>query len=207
MTDTTRTSRCPTVTPDVLGPQEMSALTDEQLVQCVASRHPLALAEIVSRHGSVMAAVATRAVGDGGSDVVQDVFARLWQRPGLFNGSRGPLRSFLILQVRSRAIDVVRTETARRAREERDVISEPRCSEEASVLGMLYSHETLGNLLDGLAPDERRPISLAFFEGYTYREVASMLDLPEGTIKSRIRSGLQRLRDGLAASVSPDTAT
>jgi RNA polymerase sigma-70 factor (ECF subfamily) len=101
----------------------------------------------------------------------------------------------------------MRTESARRAREERDESSDRRATEEASVLDVLYSHETLGTLLDGLAPEERQPICLAFFEGYTYREVASMLGIPEGTIKSRIRAGLQRLRAGLTADTARNHAT
>jgi RNA polymerase sigma-70 factor (ECF subfamily) len=208
MSDSTRTSWRLTIPPrSAVGPPELASMTDGQLMECVATRHPAALAEIVTRHGGVMTAVATRAIGEGGSDVVQDVFARLWQSPAVFDSARGALRSFLIVQVRSRAIDVMRTESARRAREERDESSDRRATEEASVLDVLYSHETLGTLLDGLAPEERQPICLAFFEGYTYREVASMLGIPEGTIKSRIRAGLQRLRAGLTADTARNHAT
>jgi RNA polymerase sigma-70 factor (ECF subfamily) len=158
-----------------------------------------------------MAAVARRALGDAAAeDVVQDVFTRLWQAPHRFDSVRGPLRSFLILQVRSRTIDVQRTDSARRAREDRDGANDQRTRAPASAaLDELYSHETLGTLLHGLVRDEREPIRLAFFEGYTYREVAALLDVPEGTVKSRIRAGLQRLRSALdvddAAAAAPQT--
>jgi len=178
------------------------SMCDAELMDCVAAGRSEALAEIVARHGSVMSAVAARAIGESGRDVVQDVLARLWQSPTRFEAARGPLRSFLLLQVRRRAIDVLRTDSSRRAREERDEQSERRTSSpESSALDVLYSHETLGTLLDNLAPEEREPISLAFFDGYTYREVAAMLGLPEGTIKSRIRAGLRRLRAGLVTDL------
>ena len=176
---------------------DLASCSDDELIAGVAASDPAALAEIVNRYGSILAAVATRAVGaEAGQDVVQDVLTRLWQNPARFDATRAPLRAYLILQVRSRALDVRRTDTARRAREVRDESSSGRRSQ-SNGLDELYSYETLGALMAELGDEEREPIFLAFFDGYTYREVAAKLGLPEGTVKSRIRSGLQRLRTGL----------
>ena len=132
---------------------------------------------------------------------MQEVFLRLWNEPERFDPARGSLRSFLLANTHGRAVDLVRAETARRSREERDARRTPGPSYdlEREVWGLtLASHvrEALGSLSD----DERTAIELAYFGGHTYREVASLLDTPEGTIKSRIRTGLGRLRETLVGS-------
>src|SRR5688572_4848096 len=124
MSDSTRT-RAGSAALD-LPALDVASMRDQKLVDCVAAGRAEALAEVLARHGAVMSAVACRAVGESGCDIVQDVVTRLWQSPGRFDASRGPLRSFLILQVRSRAVDVLRTDASRRVREERNEHSERR---------------------------------------------------------------------------------
>lgn len=137
---------------------------------------------------------------DLGAEVVQEVFVRLWETPSRFDPDRGSLRSFLLADVHGRAVDLVRAETARRRREERDQVEQMRIeldTPEDEVVAMAASAE-LRDALACLAADERRPIELAYFGGHSYREVAAILGEPEGTIKSRIRRGLTRLRASLA---------
>jgi RNA polymerase sigma-70 factor (ECF subfamily) len=129
---------------------------------------------------------------------VQEVFLRLWNEPNRFDPDRGTLRSFLLAHTHGRSVDLIRSETARRAREDRDV-------QESVVDGYDVAHEVWDLALAGhvreamhrLSDGERAAIELAYFGGRTYKEVADELGEPEGTVKSRIRSGLKRLRSEL----------
>jgi len=132
---------------------------------------------------------------------VQEVFVRLWNQPEKFDPERGALRSFLLAQCHGRAVDLLRSETSRRAREERDALrtAEAGYDLEREVLDITAA-EQVKRALDRLTDDERKAIELAYLGGHTYREVAAMLREPEGTVKSRIRSGLKKMRVDLVDS-------
>jgi RNA polymerase sigma-70 factor (ECF subfamily) len=178
-------------------PAEKEA-SDEELVLAIARRRDDALAEAYRRHAGPVFTLSKRLLWDGGlaEEVVQEVFVKLWIEPGRFDPARGTLRSFLIAQTHSRAVDVLRSESARRRREERKAPM-------AAAAGCDVEHEVAAIMLadhvrDGMSeiPDsERKPIELAYFEGYSYREVARILGEAEGTVKSRIRAGLKRMRN------------
>ncbi len=150
---------------------------------------------------SLSSRFARRLVGDHAraEEVSQDVFVRLWERSDRFDPQRGVLRAFLLALTHGRALDVVRSDVARRRREERDVA---RTNGSAYDAGEQVVARTVGdavrNALSLIPEPERRAVELAYFGGHSYRTVASMLDEPEGTVKSRIRSGLARLRSALA---------
>jgi RNA polymerase sigma-70 factor (ECF subfamily) len=108
------------------------------------------------------------------------------------------MRSFLLAQVHGRAVDLLRAESARRAREEREAFRSPSIDLDLEREVMqLTEAETIRTALGTLAEGEREAIELAYFGGHTYREVATILEQPEGTVKSRIRAGLLRLRAAL----------
>lgn len=160
-----------------------------------------ALAEAYRRHAGAVFALARRVLNDttGAEEVVQEVFIRLWNSPDKFDPERGTLRSYLLAQAHGRSVDLLRSDTSRKRREERE-------ARQTAESGYDLEHEVwdlavadrVKTALVSLPVDERRAIELAYFGGHTYREVAQLLGSPEGTVKSRIRSGLRRLRTHLA---------
>jgi RNA polymerase sigma-70 factor (ECF subfamily) len=177
--------------------------SDAVLVVGIARFRDEALAEVFRRHGDAAFWLASRIVRDRAlaEEIVQEVFLRLWHDPERFDPARGSLRAFLMAAVHSRAIDVVRAETSRRTREGRHVRLQPEAEYdlEREVVELALG-EHVREAFAVLTDDERRAIELAYLGGHTYREVASLLGEPEGTVKSRIRVGLRRLRDRLVAS-------
>jgi RNA polymerase sigma-70 factor (ECF subfamily) len=131
-------------------------------------------------------------------DVVQEVFVRLWTRAEQFDRERGSLRAFILAQTHGRSLDLVRSETARRRREERDAraVREPPADVEQQVVRNAVADE-VRTALAALPDLEREPVELAYLGGLPYREVALRLGIPEGTAKSRIRSGLSHLREAM----------
>ena len=108
------------------------------------------------------------------------------------------MRAWLCAQVHGRSVDLLRADTARRAREERDAFRTPAIDHDLELAVVeLTEGEAVRRALGSLSAAERQAIELAYFGGHTYREVAVLLEQPEGTIKSRIRSGLLRLRAAL----------
>jgi RNA polymerase sigma-70 factor (ECF subfamily) len=177
---------------------------DAALVQGVAAREEAALAELYRRHAAGAFAVAARILrhSEQAEDVVQDLFVRLWDHPGQFDAARGSLRSFLLLQARTRSLDVLRAEGARRRREHADGVADLAVDRAGDPEVETLAGVAVGEVraaISVLTPTEREAIELAFFGGLTYREVAQVLGAPEGTVKSRIRLGLQRMRRTLSA--------
>ncbi len=180
---------------------DVSQASDANLVVAVGRWHQQALAEIYRRHGGAVHGLARRILRSDppAEEITQEVFLDLWNHPEKFDAQRGTLRSFLLARTHGKAVDFVRSEVARRLREERT-------SRETATAGYDIDHEVWDMAVAdqvqealGALPDElRHPIQLAYFGGHTYQEVARILKEPEGTVKSRIRSGLGRLRTTLA---------
>ena len=149
---------------------------DDCLVEGVRAGCCDSLAEIFRRHGRAVHTAARGVIGAAGADdVSQEVFVRFWASPNRFDPERGSLRTFLRLQARNRAVDLHRTESARRARELLDngtKVREPHRSTEEEVLADL-EHSTTWAMLDTINPDLRDAIALAFFDDRTYKEVAA----------------------------------
>jgi len=175
--------------------------SDAAVVVAIGRWRQDALAEAYRRHAGAVFALSRRLLIDPGmaEEVVQEVFLRLWNQPEKFDPERGSLRAFLLAQTHGRSVDVLRAETSRRRREERDArqTAESGYDIEREVMDLSMADQ-VNEVMATLPIDERRAIELAYFGGHTYRQVAVMLDQPEGTVKSRIRSGLRRMRDQLS---------
>jgi RNA polymerase sigma-70 factor, ECF subfamily len=180
--------------------QAVTELSDAALVVAIGRWRQDALAEAYRRHAGAVYGLARRVLNDTATaeEVVQEVFLRLWNSPDKFDPARGSLRSYLLAQAHGRSVDLLRSDSSRRRREEREV-------RETAEAGYDIEHEVwdlavadrVKEAVTGLPEEERRAIELAYFGGHTYREVAVLLNAPEGTVKSRIRAGLRRMRTEL----------
>lgn len=165
----------------------------------MAGRRHDALAAVFKANRSVLYAIARTAVGaDDAADVIQDVFLRVWQHPERFDPSRASLGTFVRMMTKGVAIDHIRRSRAAAHRETRDL-----ADRDFTLLDTLHAlldrdvTQRVTEALTRLRAEERELITHAFYGRLTYREIANRLDLPEGTVKSRIRTGLRRLRDEL----------
>lgn len=171
--------------------------TDALLAARLAAGDDQALAEVYDCLAPVVYGASARVLGDStaAQDVVQDVFVELWSRPDRYDPAAGTLRSYLSVLARHRAVDLVRSELRRTARQQRHYRltggQQPRsaCDEvtAAEASGMVRAAVRL------LPEGQRRVVELAYFEGLTYREVAAAAGIPEGTAKSRLRLALAKL--------------
>jgi len=173
---------------------------DVGLVIAIARYNADAFAEAFRRHAGAVFALAQRLLWERAlaEEMVQEIFLRLWEHPDRFDQSRGSLRSFLLMDAHARCVDRIRSDSRRRDREERSARAEMVTGYDLDLEAYdLDVAEQVREIMASLSDAERRAIELAYFGGHTYREVARILDQPEGTIKSRIRTGLTRLRTQL----------
>ncbi len=171
--------------------------SDALLAARLAAGDDHALGEVFDRLGSAVYGAALRVLGNGAAaqDVVQDVFVELWSHPGRYDPAAGTLRTFLVVQARHRAVDVVRSELRRIGRQERHHRLTPGqvplspCEEVTAAQAASAVRAAVRQLPDG----QRRVVELAYFKGLTCREVALAAGIPEGTAKSRLRLALAKL--------------
>jgi len=156
-----------------------------------------ALAEVFDQQASSVYGSALRVLGNGSAaqDVVQDVFVELWSHPGRYDPAAGSLRTYLVVLSRHRAVDVLRSELRRVARQERHFRLTP-ADAAGSASDEAVAAETASVVraaVQGLPDGQRRVVELAYFEGLTCREVANAMGIPEGTAKSRLRLAMAKL--------------
>jgi RNA polymerase sigma-70 factor, ECF subfamily len=190
------------------GPRRLSENTrDRDLAARLVSGDEAALREVDREHVAAVNGLAVRVLSNEAlaEEVVQDVFVRLWEQPERFDPDRGRLRAFLLSMTHSRAVERVRLEESLRrrhtaaGREPVEVADDP--------AALTESHDVEHAVREALADlprVQRLPIEMAYFDGMSYRQVAIELGEAEGTVKYRIRMGMQKLRAALRTTgVSP----
>lgn len=184
-----------------------SSTADRDLVARAAAGEERAIAGLYDRYGQVLYAVAYRIVGEraDAEEVVLDAFAQAWREAPRFEASRGSVAGWLTMIARSRALDLVRarsrrdriTTTAASARPDAPLAMGERRPDPAAGLDHAERRREVRQALDSLSAPQRQAIELAYYEGLSQSEIAERLQEPLGTIKTRIRLGMQRLRDAL----------
>ena len=175
--------------------------SDALLAARLAAGDDHALADIFDQLASTVYGGALRILGNGSAaqDVVQDVFVELWRHPDRYDPAAGSLRTYLMVLARHRAVDVMRSELRRVARQERHyrlIPADPPASASDEVLAAETASVVRAAVR--LLPDgQREVVELAYFQGLTCREVASAMGIPEGTAKSRLRLAMAKLETAL----------
>jgi len=178
--------------------------TDEDLLLEVARGDQPAYAELYDRVGGLVYGVVRRVVRDPAQseEVAQEVLVEVWRTAARFDPDKGSASTWILTMAHRRAIDRVRSEQASRDRTQRVGQREHQREYDAVAeeVEVAFEHEQVRTALAALTDLQREAVELAYYKGYTYREVAELLDTPLGTIKTRMRDGLIRLRDAMGVA-------
>jgi len=173
---------------------------DATLVRAMANGDRDALAKLYDRYSPVLLAVATRILGERreAEDLIHDVFLEVWRQAADYDDSRGTVRAWILVRLRSRAIDRRKSAGATRvvSIETERVLDERESSGEDPQLAP--DRAKLRRILATLPEDQRTVLELGYFEGLSSSEIATRIDAPIGTVKSRVAAALAKLRAGLA---------
>jgi RNA polymerase sigma factor (sigma-70 family) len=180
-----------------VGARELAHLSDEALLALIARSDDQALGELYRRFGRLAYGLALRILRDDAlaQDAVQEAFLGIWRAADRFVAERAKPSTWLLTLVHRRAVDLVRREERRRAEPLPD--SEPGDAETVDEAELADQRQTIRDALRRLPPEQREAIELAYYGGYTQSELAERLGQPLGTIKSRMFTGLTRLRETL----------
>ena len=183
-------------------------LADEELMPLIGAKDPEAFAVFYDRHGGVAYSLAYRIVGEkaAAEDVTQEAFISIWRSGARFDRARGSVRSWMLSIVRNRAIDTLRSRAGKAPKLtfDDDALLEQRPAEELTEEEAI-KHETAGEIRDALGTlpgEQSKVIELAYFGGFSQSEIARMLGVPLGTVKGRMRLGLEKIRGELAEGLA-----
>ena len=189
----------------------MTVVAAGDLAVRLRRREPEALAELFRAHGRRAFGLAYRILGDGhaAEDVVQDAFVAIWDRAERIDPARGRVESLLMTIVHRRAVDELRARgrrVQRPAPEPLDAVDESAAERFEAVLDALASEgirRRVRELLEALPREQREAVELAYFTGLTHQQIAAETGAPLGTVKSRLRLGLGKLRDAFGIRRQP----
>jgi RNA polymerase sigma-70 factor (ECF subfamily) len=182
---------------------------DRALLRAVAARDKEALRQLYTRHSAVLFALALKVLSDRAEaeDVLQEAFVQVWKTAGSFDEGRGKPIGWLIMLTRSRAIDRLRSRKTRTRVTESMAKDASRAGESRTPADEALATEaqrTVRTALKSLPSEQRAAIELAYFGGLTQFEIAQQLSQPLGTVKTRIRNGMMRLREQLGGGGKGD---
>jgi RNA polymerase sigma-70 factor (ECF subfamily) len=199
--------------PKKLSPPDLQRLADEDLMTLVERRDPDAFATLYDRHGGAAYSLAYRIVGSAelAEDVTQEAFISVWRSGARFDVTRGSVRSWTLGIVRNRAIDALRRTAApsRKLALDDDSILESEPAEErtdAEAIRRETARQVRG-AVGKLPAEQSQVIGLAYFGGFSHSEIAEILGMPLGTVKGRMRLGLEKIRYTLAEGMGIEGAS
>lgn len=176
--------------------------SDATLVVQLLHRDMRAFEQLYDRHSRIVYALVLRILQQASTaeEVVQDVFLQLWRNAGQYQSDRGPFVPWLLTLARNRALDHLRLKSERQRRREdqaEELIAISRAPEYEKALDEKRRAERVRSLIGTLSAPQKKAIEMAYFEGLSHSEIANALQEPLGTVKSWIRNGLLRLKEGL----------
>ena len=179
--------------------RSLDRLADEDLMALVRERDPRSIDVLYDRHGAPAFSLAHRIMGDrqAAEDVTQEAFVSVWRSESGYSAARGSVRSWILAIVRNRAIDALRRSSARLPLGfDDDGVMEAQAAPERTDSEAMRREEArvLRTALGELPHDQSQVIGLAYFGGFTHTEIAELLGVPLGTIKGRMRLGLEKMR-------------
>ncbi len=191
-----------------MGTSKAERLADEELMPLIGEKNPDAFEVFYDRHGGVAYSLAYRIVGERGAaeDVTQEAFISIWRSGARYDAARGSVRTWMLGIVRNRAIDALRSKSGKAPKLDfdDDSILEHRPAEELTDSEALRREtaEEVRGALDELPGEQSKVIQLAYFGGFSHSEIAGMLGVPLGTVKGRMRLGLEKIRGELAEGLT-----
>ena len=189
-----------TTSPPPAASRDLAHVSDEALLSLVASSDDQALAELYDRFGRVAYGLALRILRDEAlaQDAVQEAFLAIWRSADRFLAERAKASTWILTLVHRRSVDLVRREDRRRGEPLESAVepAAPETVEDEATLG--FERRVVQEALSRLQPEQREALELGYYGGLTQSELAERLGLPLGTIKSRMFTGLSRLRELLA---------
>jgi len=188
--------------------EKAERLADEELMPLIGEKDPEAFEVFYDRHGGVAYSLAYRIVGEkaAAEDVTQEAFISIWKSGARFDRARGSVRSWMLSIVRNRAIDALRSRAGKAPKLsfDDDAILEQRPSEELTDAEAMRRETAteLRGALGELPGEQSKVIELAYFGGFSQSEISRMLGVPLGTVKGRMRLGLEKIRGELAEGLA-----
>jgi RNA polymerase sigma-70 factor (ECF subfamily) len=190
-----------------MSPSDTSSFADEELMQLVQDGDPRAFEAVYERHGGAAFSLAYRMVGNRvvAEDVTQEAFLSIWRSRSRYQRERGSVRTWVLGIVHHRTIDALRRNLVHeRRRASAEGIEEREEAPERTDVEVVRRDEarTVRTVLDSLPAEQCRVIELAYFGGFTHTQIAEMLKMPVGTVKGRMRLGLDKMRRSMSGEAA-----
>lgn len=183
---------------------DSSSLDDHALIRLIVNARPEALSALYDRYGRLVYSLALYCVGDPetAEEITQDVFLRVWQKAGTYRAEQAKVSTWLTSIARNRSIDILRQRSARpdhnsTGLEDLPVGVEPNVEGPEGAAEQSLAHARVRAALTALPHDQQAALRLAYFHGLSHSEIAVRLGQPLGTVKTRIRLAMQKLREAL----------